>query len=173
MSRPTTRDKLLTRIDDDAAALWRQVDAVPADDRAAPGACEQWSVKDLLAHLDAWHELFLGWERQGREGGRPAMPAPGYSWTQTPELNAEIWARTRDDSWDDVVDRFESSRARVRDVVAAYDDAALFTKKHVGWTGSTSVGSYAVSATTSHYDWARRQIRAFCRRAGTSPNSVT
>jgi hypothetical protein len=61
----------------------------------------------------------------------------------------------------------------VRDLVATYDDAALFTKKHVGWTGSTSVGSYAVSATTSHDDWARRQIRAFCRRAGTSPGSVT
>ena len=79
------------------------------------------------------------------------------------ELNAEIWERTRDDPWDEVVARFEASRARVRGVVASYDDAALFTKKRFAWTGSTSVGSYAVSATTSHYDWARKLVRAFSR----------
>ena len=73
-------------------------------DRERPGACEQWSVKDLLAHLDAWHELFLGWEAEGSDGGKPAMPAPGFTWAQTPKLNADIHARTVDDRWNEVVD---------------------------------------------------------------------
>jgi hypothetical protein len=45
--------------------------------------------------------------------------------------------------------------------VAAYTDDELFTKKRYRWTGSTSVANYAVSATTSHYDWVRTQVRAF------------
>lgn len=163
MSRPTTRDELLERIDTDYQAMWAVVDLLPIDAREQPGACEQWSVKDLLAHLDAWHELLLGWESDGRAGARPPMPAPGLTWKQTPELNEAIWQRTRADSWDDVVARLDASHRRVRDVVAAYSDDDLFAKKRFAWTGSTSVGSYAVSATTSHYDWVRKQLRAFAR----------
>jgi hypothetical protein len=51
----------------------------------------------------------------------------------------------------------------VRSEIAAYGDEQLFTKKYYAWTGSTSVGSYAVSATTSHYAWAHKLIRAFAR----------
>lgn len=166
MGRPTTRDELLSRIDGDLAALLEMVDALDEAVRERPGACDQWSVKDLIAHLDAWHELFLTWERVGRAGGRPDMPAPGLTWKQTPELNERIWQRTRHDDWDDVRARLLDSHARVRDVVAGYADDDLFAKRRYGWTGSTSVGSYAVSATTSHYDWARTQIRRFLRTLG-------
>lgn len=161
MTRPSTRADLLARIDSDFEALMSAAEDVPAGSRESPGACEQWSVKDLLAHLDAWHELFLGWEQDGRSGEKPPMPAPGLTWKQTPELNEAIWQRTRSDAWDDVVARLRASHERVRDVVAAYADAELFAKKRFAWTGSTSVGSYAVSATTSHYDWARKQVRTF------------
>jgi hypothetical protein len=59
------------------------------------------------------------------------------------------------------VARLDDSHQRIRDVVAAYTDDELFTTKRYRWTGSTSVASYAVSATTSHYDWVRKQVRAF------------
>ena len=163
MSRPTTRDDLVDRIDRDFEALWTSIHPISAGDRERAGACEAWSVKDLLAHLDAWHDLFLEWEAVGRDGGKAQMPAPGYSWKQTPELNEQIWRRTRDDAWDDVASRVATSHARVREVVAGYSDDDLFTKRRFAWTGSTSVGSYAISATTSHYDWARKQIRSFLK----------
>jgi hypothetical protein len=63
MSRPATRSQLLARIDSDFESLLVEVDRVPPDLRCAEGACGAWSVKDLLAHLDAWHELVLAWER--------------------------------------------------------------------------------------------------------------
>jgi hypothetical protein len=47
--------------------------------------------------------------------------------------------------------------------VSAYSEEDLFSKRRFAWTASTSVGSYAVSATTSHYDWARTLIRRFAR----------
>ncbi|MGB9375370.1 MAG: ClbS/DfsB family four-helix bundle protein [Jiangellales bacterium] len=163
MGRPATRDELLARIDSDFEALWRSVETVPGPDRQRGQACGDWTVKDLLAHLDAWHEMFLAWEAVGRAGGKPPIPAPGLTWKQTPQLNEQIWLRTRDDSWDDVAARLTASHARIRDVVASYSHDDLFTKKRFEWTGSTSVGSYATSATTSHYDWARKQVRAYAK----------
>ena len=162
MGRPTTRDELVERIDTDFALLLAAVSEVPPDALTAPGACEQWSVKDLLAHLDAWHELFLGWESVGSAGDRPEMPAPGLTWKETPTLNQQIWERTRDDELTDVRARLDDSHRRVREVVAGYGED-LFEKRRYPWTGSTSVGSYAVSATTSHYDWARKLIRRWAK----------
>lgn len=140
-------------------ALWSEVDQCV--ERELAGACEHWSVKDLLAHLDAWHELLLGWEKIGAKGEKPEMPVPGLSWKDTPILNDQIWQRTRDDSWDDVKKRLDRSYRAVRTVVASYEADDLFAKRRFVWTGSTSVGSYAVSATSSHYDWARKLIRRF------------
>ena len=163
MSRPATRSELLARIDSDFESLLVECDLVPPDLRCAEGACGAWSVKDLLAHLDAWHELVLAWERAGRAGEPVAIPAPGLTWAQLPALNDQIWQRTRNDAWDDVITRLHASHAAIRAVVSDYSEEDLFSKRRFAWTGSTSVGSYAVSATTSHYDWARTLIRRFAR----------
>jgi hypothetical protein len=140
------------------------VDAMPEADRSLSGPCGDWSVKDLFAHLDAWHEMFLGWEAAGSAGQTPAMPARGYSWSDTPAINAEIHARTASDAWDEVAGRLTTSHRRVLDVIGGYADDDLFTKKRYAWTGSTSVGSYAVSATSSHYAWARKLIAPWVKR---------
>lgn len=167
MSRPSTKPELLAAIDKEFETLFAVVDDVPSDRRASPGACDDWSVKDVLTHLDAWHGMFLGWNEAGSAGAKPAMPAKGYTWAETPELNAAIWTQVRndgwDDGWDDVVTRLAHSRAAVVEAIDAYDADELFEKKRYLWTGSTSVGSYAVSATSSHYLWATKLVRKFAR----------
>ncbi len=161
MPRPTTQAQLLEAMEREFAALWDEIDLCAQDDLEIPGACEHWSVKDLLAHLDAWHEMLLSWERVGIAGGKPEMPAPGLSWKETPTLNSQIWERTKDDSWNEITTRLNCSYDALRQVISGYEADALFEKKRFKWTGSTSVGSYVVSATSSHYDWARKLVRRF------------
>ena len=168
MTRPTSRASLLDAADTEMARLLDEVEQVPPAARLTPGACEDWSVKDLLAHLHAWHEMFLSWEAEGSSGGDPAIPAPGYSWKTTPALNDAIWRRTRDDDYDDVITRLAASHARVRSVIEGYGDD-LFEARRYRWTGSTSVGAYAVSATSSHYAWATKLIRRYRRHLGDGP----
>ncbi|NNE95169.1 MAG: ClbS/DfsB family four-helix bundle protein, partial [Acidimicrobiales bacterium] len=152
----------------DAAAhefdrLWLAVDAVPEAQRETPGACDAWSVKDLLAHLHAWHEMALGWEREGSAGTTPQQPAPGYTWAETPALNQAIFERTRDDEWSDVDSRLRRTHDQIVAVIESYGNDDLFTKKRYRWTGSTSVGAYMVSATSSHYAWASKLIRKWTK----------
>ncbi len=163
MPRPATRADLLAAIDTEFARLMAEVAKVPPADRLRPGACDDWSVKDLLSHLDAWHEMFLGWEAVGSRGGKPEIPAPGHTWATTPALNEEIRRRAKDHPWDQVAARLADSAARVRALVERHEEADLFTKKRYAWTGSTSLGSYAVSCTSSHYAWASDLIRRFAK----------
>lgn len=163
MPRPTSKAELLAAAETEFHRLFEAVDRVPASRRELPGACAEWSVKDLLAHLDAWHELFLGWESTGSAGGEPDMPAPGLTWAETPVLNARIHQDRADHQWESVVEALHTSHEDVLSVIDSYGDHELFTKRHFAWTGSTSVGSYAVSATSSHYAWASKHIRAWTR----------
>lgn len=165
MARPTDKTTLLAAADEEFARLWAAVDAIPAGELESSGACESWSVKDLLAHLHAWHEMALRWEAEGSAGGTPEIPAPGYRFNETPALNAAIYDRTKDDAWRDVTARLRTSHDAVMAVIASYDNDDLFTKQRYGWTRSTSVGAYMVSATSSHYAWASKLIRAWSKRA--------
>jgi hypothetical protein len=159
MGRPTSKPELLLAADQEFKRLWDAVDRVSALSREMPGACDIWSVKDILAHLDAWHRMWLRWEHAGAIGEPTPMPAAGFAWAQTPALNAQIHADTAGDTWDAVCDRLRESYSQVRAVLSGYADEDLFTKRRYAWTGTTSVGSYAVSATSSHYVWASALVR--------------
>ena len=159
VGRPTTKAELAAAADTEFDRLWVAVEAVPVGDRERAGACEAWSVKDLLAHLHAWHEMTLNWEKAGSAGERPSIPSEGYTFAETPALNEAIHQRTMNDTWDDVVARLRATHAELRAVIEWYSDDDLFTKQRFAWTRSTSVGAYIVSATSSHYAWASKLIR--------------
>ena len=159
MSRPSSRAELLERAGTEFDALMEAVAAIEPVRRLGPSDYPRGSVKDMLAHLDAWHRMFLQWELVGRAGEVAEMPAPGYAWNTTPVLNMEIHERHVTDPWEAVVTSLRDSHAQVIEVIAAYREDELFEKRRYRWTGSTSVGSYAVSATTSHYDWALKHLK--------------
>lgn len=159
MSRPTTRAELLERARSEFDALMEAVGTIQPEQRQSPSDYARGSVKDMLAHLDAWHRMFLEWEQVGRTGEVAEMPAPGFTWKTTPELNMEIHERHLGDPWKMVVTNLRDSHTQVVEVIASYSEGDLFEKRRYRWTGSTSVGSYAVSATTSHYDWAMKHLK--------------
>jgi len=127
--------------------------------RFGPTRAGEQVVQALTA--DGWDvRAHLGWVAEADAGGSPAIPAPGHTWRTTPALNEELRLRARTDGWDAVVARFARSHGQVRTLIAGSGDD-LFDKRVVRWTGSTSVGAYAVSATSSHYAWALDLVRRF------------
>ena len=110
-------------------------------------------LKDHLAHLSDWHNLFLQWYKVGMKNQKPEMPAPGFSWKETPDLNEELFLKSKDIMLSEILKSFKASHKKVMKVIESHSDKELFTKKLYSWTGSTSLGSYLVSCTASHYQW--------------------
>ncbi len=163
MARPKTKPELLESARNQFQLLLQEVEKVPDNLLAENGVCENWSVKDILAHLHAWHMLFLTWYQLGMSGEKPAMPAPGYNWKQTPELNQAIYEEYRGEAFDAIRISLLESHQEVLAVIEKHSDQELFTKKLFKWTGSTSMGSYLVSAASSHYTWAYDLIRRWLK----------
>ena len=165
MPRPTSRAALLQQSQAQYEKLLAYLDALPPAQLTGdfpPGTLNR-NVRDVLAHLYHWHELMRGWYAAGMAGEKPAIPAPGYRWKDTPALNRHIWETYRDHPLSEVRQRFEASHAQVQALIEAHSDAELFEKRRYPWTGTTSLGAYFISATASHYDWALKLIRKATR----------
>lgn len=165
MARATTRDELLESSDSAFAALGAIVDRLPGEALTAPFPFEDRDrcVRDVLGHLHEWHTMALSWHEEASRGGTPAIPAPGFTWRTLPALNHEIWLRYQDVDLATVRADLDASHRAVDAVIAAHTDAELFTKRLYPWTGTTSLGAYLLSATTSHYAWASKKLRRFER----------
>ena len=163
MPRPKTKEELLEANCEEFKKLLSLIKPLSETIILKSGACEQWSIKDILAHLYAWHNLYLTWYREGMAGENPQMPATGYTWKTTPALNENIYQEYRDTSLDEVLEKFKESHYKLLEIINSHTNEELFINKRYAWTGSTSLGSYTVSCTSSHYDWAIKLIKKFLK----------
>jgi hypothetical protein len=114
---------------------------------------------DILAHIVAWHKLFLIWYAEGMSGKNVAIPAVGYTFKTTPALNELLYQQYKDMSFAMVESQFLSTYREIMTIIESHTDADLVKKKFYKWTGTTNLASYLASTTSSHYQWAIALLR--------------
>ena len=159
MPRPTSKTDLLAAIEYERHALKTQLESLTPEQMIEPGVVGEWSVKDVLAHLIAWEQMVLNWHAAGLRGETPELPAPGFKWNQTPALNQQIFEQHRDRPLNEILDKFQASHEEILGVIQGFSNEVLFTAGQFAWTQKNTLGTYFVSATSSHYLWARKEIR--------------
>ena len=118
----------------------------------------QRQLKQILAHLHAWHRLLLTWISSGRDE-TPDLPAPGFNWRQTHELNRKLDAEFDPVEMASVRRRLKLSHGRVMKMVARLSDGQFLESGHFCWTGKNAIASYIAPNTVSHYRWAIKKIK--------------
>lgn len=175
MARPTSKEQLLSAATTQYDALRQAIDSMTEAEQTAPftfgpelGRKEaHWdrddNLRDVLVHLHEWHLLLLNWIESNREGHTvPFLPSP-YNWKNYGKMNAEFKNKHRNTSLGEAQVLLDTGHDRVIRLIKEFTNEELFEKKHFRWTGTTSLGSYCVSSTSSHYDWAIKKIRAHLR----------
>lgn len=166
MPRPTSKIMLIEAIGKERETLNKLLGTLSAEAMVLPGVCETWSVKDILAHLLAWQQMVLGWYRAGARGEAVKTPADDLKWSETPILNQRIYERYRDVRLSEVKAQFEASHKEVLAALDSIPDEALTTPGYYAWTKSTTLLSYFVSCTSSHYHWASGEIKRWVKARG-------
>lgn len=122
-----------------------------------------WNIRDLLAHLTEWEQMFLNWYRTGLAGDQPEMPVKGYKWSQTPALNRAIWEKFRNKPVEEVWVDFETSFDEIFSLAQGLSAKAMLEPAHFAWTGKNSLTTYLGANTTSHYRTATKILRRWLR----------
>lgn len=178
MARPRTKDQLLLAAAssfEKLTGLWdgfppKQARALFPEAVLTKGPEPHWRrdacLRDVVIHLHEWHNLVIAWATANLSG-TPAnfFPEP-YTWRNYGELNERFTQRHRDTSYEDARELLAASHATVLEIIDGLSNEELFTKKYFPWTGTTSLGSYFVSATSSHYEWAAKKTRVYKRALG-------
>ena len=118
------------------------------------------NLRDVLIHLYEWHQLILNWVESNQKGEeKPFLPEP-YNWRTYGNMNVEFWKKHQNTSLEDATKALQKSHKEVLKLAENFTNEELFSKKVYKWVGGSTLGSYFVSATSSHYDWAIKKLKA-------------
>jgi hypothetical protein len=92
-------------------------------------------------------------------GKKPAIPAEDVTWQTLPVLNHRIYEKYKGTDLNEAIKMFKKSHKTVTALIEKHKDDELFKKRNYQWTGTTSLGAYLISATSSHYDWGFKTIK--------------
>ena len=118
------------------------------------------NLRDILIHLYEWHQLILNWVESNQKGEeKPFLPEP-YNWRTYGDMNVEFWKKHQNTSLEEATKALQKSHKEVLKLAENFTNEELFSKKVYKWVGGSTLGSYFVSATSSHYDWAIKKLKA-------------
>ena len=118
------------------------------------------NLRDILIHLYEWHQLLLNWVDTNLKGvAKPFIPAP-YNWKTYGDMNVEFWEKHQNTSLEDAKEMFHKSHEDILELAERFTNEELFSKDVYKWVGGSVLGSYFVSTTSSHYDWAMKKLKA-------------
>ena len=172
MSRPTTKAGLLyaastnyQKMNDLISTLTSEELSTPFDFSADEKKKEaHWkrdkNLRDILIHLYEWHQLLLNWLPANMNGdNKPFIPEP-YNWKTYGDMNVEFWKKHQDTTLEQAKEMLTKSHEEVLKLAEGFSEEELFTKGVYKWVGGSVLGSYFISVTSSHYDWAVKKLKA-------------
>ena len=161
MPRPKTKEELLNLSQKNYEKLNDFIDQYTWEEQLTEFGTETMNrnIRDVLAHVHHWHLMMLDWYNVGITGTKPNIPAKGYTWKTVPALNKWIWEKYNQTDLGKIRIALEDSHIKIRTIIEKHSNDELFEKKRYKWTGTTSLGAYLISATSSHYDWALKLIK--------------
>lgn len=157
--RAKTRGELLESIRTNRGLLDKKFARLTPEQMTWPGSMGEWSVKDILAHLVDWEQRFIAWYRAGLRDEVPITPAPGYTWRELPDLNQVWFERHKDERLETVLEQYENSYQEILALVESMTEQEIFEPGYYEWTGDSPLLPWIAANTSSHYNWARRNIR--------------
>lgn len=101
----------------------------------------------------------LNWVTKNQNGHKVQFLKEGYNWRTYGAMNQEFTDNNQDSTTEHVRTKFIESHTNVMTLIEQFSNEELFSKNVFPWVGGSTLGSYFVSVTSSHYDWAGKKIR--------------
>lgn len=118
------------------------------------------NLRDILIHLYEWHQLLLNWVSSNMKGEEKPFLIPPYNWKTYGAMNVGFWKKHQNTSLEDAKKMYRKSHNDVIKLTETFSDKELFAKDVFPWVGGSTLGSYIVSTTSSHYNWAMKKLKA-------------
>ncbi|EOH90127.1 ClbS/DfsB family four-helix bundle protein [Enterococcus pallens] len=172
MARPKTKIDLIQTGNESFTKFIDLLDSIPTSQVTAAFTFDtanekgaHWerdkNLRDVLVHLYEWHQLIINWVNSNLEGEKKTFLKEGYNWKTYEAMNDEFWEKHQDTSYEEALSLLKDSHVSVIKLAEQFSTDELFSKGVFAWVGGSTLGSYFVSNTSSHYEWALKKTRKF------------
>ena len=103
------------------------VEKLSEKEHAVIGTYDQWSVKDVIAHVAAWKE------RTAQELGAVTSGSPRPEGDNLEQINARIFEKHQDCTWDEVLALSKGAYEALCEQVAAMPEEDFINAKAIEW----------------------------------------
>lgn len=161
MARAMTKADLQSSSEEHFTELWSLIGGMHDEMQNATFQFEDRdrNIRDILVHLYEWHQLLILWLTSNFAGvERSFLPAP-YNWRTYPKMNLEIWKKHQNTTLVEAKALLKGSHEIVMKLIDKQSNEELYSKEAYKWVKNTTLGSYFVSNTSSHYVWAIKKIK--------------
>ena len=166
MPRPTTKVDLIEAANKNFETLEALLGSLSDEEKCAdifPNERDK-NVRDVLVHLSEWHRLLIDWINANMNGAAASFLPERFNWRTYPQMNIEFWKKHQTTSYTDAAAALQKTHAEALLLIETFSNDELFAKNAFAWTDTTTLGSYCISATSSHYGWAIQDIKKAVKR---------
>ena len=172
MPRPRNKEDLLKAAEENYEKLNRLIDELSGKEMCTPfdfSADEKkkeahWkrdkNVRDVLVHLYEWHQLMIRFVDENTSGKQVQFLPTIYTWRTIALMNQTFWQKHQGTGLEEARELLAGSHGEVLKRIQDFSNEELFVTKAFPAVGGSTLGSYFVSSTSSHYDWAMKKIKA-------------
>ena len=86
------------------------------------------------------------------------IPLP-YNFKTYGQMNLEFWNKHQNTTLDEAKGLLDNSHNAVMKILEVLSNEELFNRNVYKWVGGSTMGSYFISVTSSHYDWALKKLK--------------
>lgn len=153
------KSEVLTALQSSRSAMLQALDGLPDADMQQPGAVDQWSVKDVLAHLVRWEVELVTLLAQARQGKRPTHA--DFSPGKINEVNAQWQRDDRARPLEKILADFHGVRKQTTRQVESFSDDELTNPKLFQWLDDSPLWKWVEGDSFGHETEHAAQISAW------------
>lgn len=172
MARATTKEDLLINDEKAYKKLLTLIESIDIDDRNKDFTFDvskekqaHWTrdknMRDVIIHLVEWQKLLIDWIESNQGGEDKQFLREGYNWRTYGDMNIEFVKEHQNTSLEKALSDLDLNRDKLLKLAESFSNDELFKKGVFTWTGGSTLGSYFVSTTSSHYEWATKKLNKF------------
>jgi len=159
MSEYIGKAALIDNIRVSQAALEQLLEMLSEQQMTTAGVVGAWSIKDVLAHINAWERGVLGRLQAAAKNATPAFSwAPDeplfteLSNADVDSMNDEIYQHNKNRSLQNVLTEFRTLAVRIVDALQPLSDDDLTDAQRFAWTFGNPLWRFVPGDTYEHVD---------------------
>ena len=153
--------EILKALEDEHERFLDLIEDLPPEDLTAPGVNGDWSIKDIMAHINSWEAELIKLLFQARQGAKPT--SIHFRGVNVDEIN-EAWHQERKSRHlEQVLDDFHAIRLQTIRRVNAFSDQELTDPKRFSWQKNIPLWRWIAENSFAHEAEHRQQVEAWLK----------